>query len=76
MTKIKNVHPTSWTSVREIQKKILANSRTYVGQRHLGKKLDVDQRTFGRQISKIAIFLITKKQYRKAETGFSFTLTN
>jgi hypothetical protein len=66
--------PTSWTAAKKTKLKRLTNNRTGVSQRRLGKKFSVDQRTIGRQLSKMSIFYskrektpkYSEKQQRKA----------
>jgi hypothetical protein len=53
--------PTSWVPAKKTKLKRLANNRTGVSQRRLGRKFGVHQTTIGRQLAKMSI------SYRKRE---------
>jgi uncharacterized protein (DUF2132 family) len=73
--KIKTGRPTSWTSARKNQLKILTNNRKGVSQRRFSRKFGVSQMTFCRQLSKMRISCLkrektpkyTEKQAEKAK---------
>ena len=48
----KTGHSTKWTGAKKKQLKRLANNRTGVSQRRIGRKFDVHQTTVGRKIKK------------------------